>query len=125
MGTAKRQSSQISPLKPLQQLLVFGNQLWTSWSATTFDVKNDAGMDARLPIGAGYVVVGVLLTIAYVGVAELIQQRRLPVSPALDAVFIVWYVILYSVFALEMWQMTWRAYQMRDREIDLPILVSR
>jgi hypothetical protein len=64
--------------------------------------SKEAGTDARLPIGAGYVLVGVLLTIAYVGVAELIQQQRLPVSAALDAVFIVWYVILYSVFALGM-----------------------
>jgi hypothetical protein len=73
-----------------------------------------------IPTGAVYLIAGVLLTIGYVAVAELVQQR-LPLSPVLDTAFIVWYVILYSVFALGMWKMAWRAYRTRDKEISLPI----
>ena len=73
-----------------------------------------------LPTGALQIIVGVILTIVYVGAAELIQQSRVQISTPLSTVFMVWYVALYGLFALGMWKMGWRAYRTKDQDIDLP-----
>ena len=81
--------------------------------------SQEAGRDSPLPIGTKLLIIAVLLTVAYVGVAEYIEQYQLTVSFTLEVAFIVWYVSLYGLFSLGMWQMAWRAYKMRDAETEL------
>jgi hypothetical protein len=70
------------------------------------------------PTGATLVAESVLLTVGYVGVADFLIRNHIRTSPLAEVGLIFWYMAIYSTLAVGLWQMAWRAYRTRDKEIN-------
>jgi hypothetical protein len=75
-------------------------------------------IEESFPTGAKLVIMSVLLTVGYVGVADVLIRNSIRTSPFAEVGLILWYVAIYSALTLGLWQMAWRAYKTRDKEIN-------
>jgi len=72
---------------------------------------------AAFSIGATSIAASVLLTVGYIGVADFLIRNNIRTSPLAEVGLIVWYVTIYCALTMGLWQMAWRAYRTRDKEI--------
>lgn len=74
-------------------------------------------VETAYPTGLLLVAASVILTVGYIGIADFLNRTSIRTSVLGDGVLVLWYVAIYSTLTMGLWQMAWRAFKTKDKEI--------
>ena len=73
----------------------------------------------KLPTGQSTIIIGVVLIAGYVGYTEVLLNKGEETTSIEQAILLLWHTLIFCSLAFGFWQMSFRAYASRMKQIIL------